>query len=447
MRTVLAMAVKDLVLTTRDLLGLFFIIGFPVLMGLFFGSMYSGIGETGSSAIEVAVVDDDRSPMSEKFVEMLDDTDGVDLVERSREEALDQVRRGDLVGMIAIPKGFGETAGVPWLESPAVELGVDPSRQAEGAMLQGLVMQAAGRLFMERMQDPEGMRPLLAEAAEEIAKSESIPAAMRPLLAQMMTSLDGFLGSWQQVQSAERDQTESGTGSGESDGAATAGFQLARIEMIDVTHVPAAGSREALVQKIRSKWDISFPQAMLWGVLGCAAAFAVSIVRERKQGTLFRLTAAPVTRPQIILGKAAACFFAVLLVIAMMTALGMWLGMRPRSPGLLVLASVCVAAAFVGITILMSVIGRTEEAVGGAAWGLNSLMAMFGGGMIPLAFMPAFMVPLSQASPVKWSILALEGAIWRGFTFGEMLAPCAILLAIGAVALVLGSIRLSRMTD
>ena len=202
------------------------------------------------------------------------------------------------------------------------------------------------------------------------------------------------------------------------------------------------------MQKIRSKWDISFPQAMLWGVLGCAAAFAVSVVRERKQGTLLRLTAAPVSAAEIMLGKAAACFFAVLLVIAMMTALGVVLGMRPRSPGLLVLASVCVAASsFVGITILMSVIGRTEEAVGGAAWGLNSLMAMFGGGMIPLAFMPRLMVPLSQASPVKWSILALEGAIWRGFTLAEMLFPCAVLLAFGAACLALGALRLSKMTD
>jgi ABC-2 type transport system permease protein len=91
----------------------------------------------------------------------------------------------------------------------------------------------------------------------------------------------------------------------------------------------------------------------------------------------------------------------------------------------------------------MSVIGRTEEAVGGAAWGLNSVMAMFGGGMIPLAFMPRFMAALSQASPVKWSILALEGAIWRGFTPGEMLVPCGVLIAVGAACLALGSIRLA----
>jgi ABC-2 type transport system permease protein len=245
---------------------------------------------------------------------------------------------------------------------------------------------------------------------------------------------------------AERQTTEA-TGAKKEESSATSGFQIVSIEKLDVTHRPAPGSRDELFSRIRSKWDISFPQATIWGVLGCAAAFAISIVRERKQGTLLRLNAAPISKSQIILGKGLACFVAVMLVIALMVALGVWLGMRPRSPALLALASVCVAASFVGITVLMSVLGRTEEAVGGAAWGLNTLMAMFGGGMIPLAFMPPFMATLSTASPVKWSVLALEGAIWRGFTLSEMVLPCVVLLGVGAGCLALGSIRLSRMVD
>ena len=55
---------------------------------------------------------------------------------------MDRVRRGQLVGMIAIPKGFGETAGMLWMESPAIEVGIDPSRKAESGMLEGMIMQA-----------------------------------------------------------------------------------------------------------------------------------------------------------------------------------------------------------------------------------------------------------------------------------------------------------------
>jgi ABC-2 type transport system permease protein len=95
----------------------------------------------------------------------------------------------------------------------------------------------------------------------------------------------------------------------------------------------------------------------------------------------------------------------------------------------------------------MSVVGKTEEAVSGAAWGANMLMAMFGGGMIPLVFMPGFMRSLSDFSPAKWSVLALEGAIWRGFAPNEMVLPCVVLVAVGTVCLAAGGMVLSRTID
>jgi len=75
------------------------------------------------------------------------------------------------------------------------------------------------------------------------------------------------------------------------------------------------------------------------------------------------------------------------------------------------------------------------------------LMAMFGGGMVPLVFMPSFMKTLSDFSPAKWSVLALEGSIWRGLTFGELLLPLAVLIAVGSVCLTIGTLVLSRATD
>ena len=69
-------------------------------------------------------------------------------------------------------------------------------------------------------------------------------------------------------------------------------------------------------------------------------------------------------------------------VILLMVVLGVALGMRPRSPALLVLAAISIAFCFVGIKMLMSVLGKIEEAVSGAAWGINMILAMFGGVMV-----------------------------------------------------------------
>jgi ABC-2 type transport system permease protein len=437
------MALKDLRLMCRNPLGMFFIIGFPILMGIFFGSIMGSVGSENSAPLSVAIVDEDHSPMSDQFVKELKSNNKVELQPIEREAAMDSVRHGRNVGMIAIPKGFGETAGLIWIESPAIEVGVDPSRKAESAMLQGNIMQAMGKLMFARFRDPATLKPVIEHARQELTTSGKIPAVLRPSLIQLMDSLDSFSDSWATKRSEEQksSDTADSSKSGEPE------FQLARIETIDVTRQAPKGSTQELVRKVRSKWDISFPQAMMWGVLACAAGFAITIVRERKQGTFLRLQVAPVTRGQVVAGKATACFIAVVSVIGIMCLLGTWLGMRPRSPGMLVIASLCIAFCFVGIMMLMSVIGKSEEAVSGAAWGGNMLMAMFGGAMIPLLFMPPFMRVLSNASPVKWSILALEGSIWRGFTTEEMLLPCGILLVVGASCLAAGWATLSRATS
>jgi ABC-2 type transport system permease protein len=290
-----------------------------------------------------------------------------------------------------------------------------------------------------QFQDPATMRPYIDQMRTEFANHEKFPVAIQPALTQLSGSLGTLMDEWEdKIAKDKKDGTKAEKGPE---------FQLAHIETIDVAHKAAKGSRDDLLAHIRSKWDISFPQSMMWGVLACAAGFAITVVRERKQGTLLRLQVAPISRTQIVAGKAAACFIAVIGVITLMTVLGMWLGMRPRSPAMVALAAVSIAVCFVGIMVAMSVIGKSEEAVSGAAWSANMLMAMFGGGMVPLIFMPAFMRSLSNASPVKWSILALEGAIWRDFSLSEMLWPCGLLVAIGVVFFTLGSVVLSRATN
>jgi ABC-2 type transport system permease protein len=49
------------------------------------------------------------------------------------------------------------------------------------------------------------------------------------------------------------------------------------------------------------------------------------------------------------------------------------------------------------------------------------------------------MSAIGTISPVKWGILALEGALWRGFGPREMLLPCLVLLGFGAIGFGLGA--------
>lgn len=440
MQRIVVLAVKDLRLITRDKLGMFFMLAFPILMALFFGSIMGGIGNSGSRPMQVAIVDEDESDMSEKFIVALEDHEAIDVRRADREAAIDDVRKGNLAGVIILPAGFGRTAGIFWEDSPAIELGLDPSRKAESGMLQGMVMQAMGQLTMSRFQNPSTFRPLIDSTRVQLEEDPSLPSEMKPVLLTLMNSLNGLFDSLEAVQSQQAQQSSRE----EQSPVAGGGFELAKIQQIDVSRKPEPGSREAVLQKVRSGWDISFPQSMVWAILACVAGFATLIVREQTLGTQTRLLVAPVSRPQLLVAKGLACFVCLVLVLLTMTIIAAGLGMRPHRWDLLLLAIGSIGICFVGMMLPLSLLGRTEQAVSGAVWGVCTVMAMFGGGMMPVIFMPDFVQSLSNFDPVKWAVYSMEGAIWRGLTFTEMLLPCGILIGTGVAAGSLGAFLISR---
>lgn len=190
----------------------------------------------------------------------------------------------------------------------------------------------------------------------------------------------------------------------------------------------------------RSGYDITFPQGLIWGVLGCAMTFGIGFVSERTHGTLLRLRMAPIERYHLLAGKALACAAACLLIESVLCAIGrLGFHLVPQSWPLMALAGFATLVAFVGIMMLVAGLGKTEQAAAGVGWALMMPLALFGGAMIPLAFMPRWMAQVGTFSPVRWSILAFEGAIWRGFSFQDMLLPCGILLGMGVVCFAVGT--------
>lgn len=191
--------------------------------------------------------------------------------------------------------------------------------------------------------------------------------------------------------------------------------------------------------------DIVFPLAVLWGLIGCAACFAVSLVSERTRGTYIRLQALPLSRYTVLAGKALSCFLASLGVAVVLTLLAsVVFGVQLGSLAKLAAALLATAACFVGITVALSVLGRSEQSVAGAGWATLLVMAMLGGGMVPLSMLPQWLVGVSSISPVKWGIVALEGASWRSFSSAELAVPCAVLLGTGLISFLVGAAVFAR---
>jgi len=197
--------------------------------------------------------------------------------------------------------------------------------------------------------------------------------------------------------------------------------------------------------KPSSSYEVTFPASTIWGILGIVAAFAGLIARERTQGTLLRFRVSAVSWPEVAAGKSLSAFIAYLAMSAGMLVLGALIfSIRLSHPIQLAMALVASGICVMGLVLLVAPMGKTERAVSGASWGIMMPFAIFGGATIPLSMMPTWMRTASSFSPLKWSVLSMEGAIWRGFSITEMLVPCTILVAFGLACALTGSFLLSR---
>jgi len=414
MSPVLALARKDLRVLARRRGDLFFVLGWPVVLAVLFGVIFAAPPE-GRAPIGVALVDEDQTEASRAFARRLAAGGGLDVSVAGSEEARNLVRQARRVAWIALRPGFGAALLRPFGGTGApVEMGIDPSRAAEAAMLEGLLAREAAGLLQERLSDREASRRMVAEALGALRAAPPWSAERRDT-ERFLEELDRFLDR------------------GADDRAV--GFHLLDVETTSVAPVTRGPRRS---------FEFTFPQGILWGILACAATFAISLVGERTTGTMSRLLSAPLGRHQLLAGKALGCFAAMLGMEALLVGVGVVaFGVRPSSWVLLAAAGVASAFAFVGVMMALAALGRTEQSASGAAWALLLLMALLGGGMVPLFVMPRWMLTVSNASPAKWAILAFEGALWRGFSPAEMVVPCAILLAVGLVGFGLGT-RLFR---
>lgn len=427
MRTIVAMAAKDIHILLRDRLGFFFTAFFPLMMAIFFGAMFANLSR-GPASIPVALVDEDRTSGSERFVARLESAEAIELDQIVRDQAVDQVRRGQTAVMVTLGPGFGAALDNPFRITPEVGLGVDPTQFAAAGMVRGILLEAAAAELQAFMGDPARIQTTNEQNSRLI---EQI-APPSPARDDLLTFIDLSARVPALIERLGLD--------GASTGALGGGFgPPLEIEQTEV---------QAERRGPTNSYSTSFAQAMLWVLIGGSVSFSMSIAIERSRGTLMRLLVSPITTRHLLAAKGLACLAATLFTSSALIALGITVfGVRPTSYSLLAMALVCGSICFCGIMMALSVIGRTEQAAAGVGWGLALPFAMLGGGMVPLFLMPEWMQRLANISPMKWALTAYEGAIWRGFTLNEMLLPCVVLVTIGVVAFTIGANRLRWETD
>jgi ABC-2 type transport system permease protein len=429
MTAILNLALKDLKILIRDRGGLFFVLAFPLIYALFFGAIFSGGG--GQGVMRISVIDQDGSETSKAFMQRLGKSPSLKLEQHSLNDSKALVRQGKLVAYCVLPSALGDSSFfTSSTNRPKILVGIDPSRKPEKGFLQGLLAEAWFAGFQETFSDTKKMRSEVDRSLKQAigAKGLSLPTKTR--LKDMLLSMDHFYAALEQ----EEQSNGKGEGASSKKAMGTMGPEFV---------FQGVGQRRA---HPTSAFEVSFPSSILWGIIACVSAFALSIVKERVRGTFLRLEVAPISRGSILVGKALACFLAAAAVCSLLLLFGHFIfGVRIQEPLKLAAGIIATAFGFSGIMMFVASLGKTEQSVSGASWAILLIFMMLGGGMVPLIAMPSWMASLSDLSPVKWGILSLEGAIWRSFSWGELVPSLGILLGVGVFGLLLGTFLQSRV--
>jgi len=156
-------------------------------MGVIFSRGGSGSGSD-MNALSVYVIDQDSTAISQQFVETLAESKYLQLTSIDLEQAEEDVRLGKKAAYILIKNGYGDARENMFTsEAPVVEIGIDPSRNAESNLLTGLLMQHGAQDMQKIFTDSDLMRQQVQTSLQALPATESTG------LGNFLTSLDSYL--------------------------------------------------------------------------------------------------------------------------------------------------------------------------------------------------------------------------------------------------------------
>lgn len=186
-----------------------------------------------------------------------------------------------------------------------------------------------------------------------------------------------------------------------------------------------------------------YPASMAIFFLFFSAQFGVlSLLAERRQGTLPRLVAAPIPPWAIVAGKAIGSFvlgvssMAIIVVASSILLKSSW--GNPVGVALLVVAAVLAA---MGITALVTTLSRTEEQAGGWNGIVGVTLGILGGSFFDLSQAPELLSRLSFLTPHAWFLEGLDRLAAPSASLADLALPLGALIVFAIVTGGLGLLR------
>ncbi len=395
----LAIALRDTKIIVRDRRALLILLAMPLtiiaILGLALGSLWSGEGAI--NKFDVAVIDHDHGSASKVFInDILKSRDMKKILSvtgPTEKHARASVADGDLAAAIIIPAGF--SAAINKGESAKIEVIGDPGQQVRAGVVRSV--------------------------------TESFATHASSVLISVKTSVESLVGQGAvpPSQIVGLSQTL----------AAQAQTELHKPQITVVKKSTASEKSVSALQYYSAGMGVMF---ILFGSM----FGAFSLLDERRQITLARMMAAPVSRLAILSGKLGGVFVIGSLqfaVIVASTRILFGVNWGPSVVGVVALAAATVFAA-TGMAIFIASIAKTQGTAAGLSQGLIQGMAALGGSMIPLSVMPPAMQNFSKLTINYWAISGFND-LMLGKGAGAITINCLILIGIAILFMALGVAR------
>ena len=390
----------------------------PIIFFSIFASVFGGRGDSVTPVIRVAVVDEDRSELSQRMIAALRKESAL-RVRTTREEAADNsvaldrsagerlVRAGEVPVAVVIPQGLGEAFGQRGFGGgPAIVLLADPSDPIAPSMVSGLLqkvtMTAAPDVLMQG-----GIRQF-----------ETYAGALTP---QQRASVDRWLPRLR----------EQGNGATDALGGTAMGV---KVEVNDVMR--SGNKRGSLISFYAAGVGVMF---LLFSMVGAAGSV---LLDEVESGTLERLLCTNLGMSGILLGKWA---FLVLAGCAQLLVMFVWgnvvfgLPLWSHIPGFVVMTVVTVGAA-AALALMLATIARSRAQLSGFSTILILSMSALGGSMFPRFLMSDAMQAIGLFTFNAWALDGYLKVFWRDAPVWQLWPQLAVLL--GATLVFLSAARL-----
>jgi ABC-2 type transport system permease protein len=171
--------------------------------------------------------------------------------------------------------------------------------------------------------------------------------------------------------------------------------------------------------------------------IGCLMVTALSLAREREEGTFEQLLVSPLTPATIMIGKAVPGILVAMIqgtVIALAAVLVYHIPFS-GTIGLLYLTLFCYGLALAGVGLFISALCANQQQAFLGVFGFMSPAVILSGYMAPIENMPPVLQWISAANPLTHAIIIIKGIFLKGTTLTQAWPHMWPLLLISGVTM------------